>query len=60
MDREEPGGFQGGREWRAAISRYKLIYIKWVNKNLLQSTGTIFNILGQTIMGKNTYTCSTS
>lgn len=32
MDREEPGGFQGGREWRATISKYKLIYIKWVNR----------------------------
>lgn len=34
MDREEAGGFQGGREWRAGTGRYKLVHTKWVNKNL--------------------------
>lgn len=60
MDREETGGFQGGREWRAGTGRYKLVHTKWVNKNLLYNTGTTLNILGQAIMGRNIYTCSTS
>ena len=60
MDREQNGGCQGEGEWRAGIGRYKLVYIKWVNKDLLSHTGTRFSIQGHTIMGKNIYTCSTS
>ena len=36
------------------ISRCKLLYTEWIdNKILLCSTGTVFNILWQTIIGKN-------
>ena len=41
-------------EWEFRISRCKLVYIGWINnKVLLYSTGTTFNILGYTMMGKN-------
>ena len=37
----------GGRlDWEFGISRYKLLYIGWINSNvLLYTQGTIFNIL---------------
>lgn len=54
------GGCQGEGEWGAGISRYKLVYIKWVNKGLPIHTGARFSIPGHTVTGKNTYTCSTS
>ena len=33
------GGGGGGMEWEFGISRCKLVYIEWVNKVLLYSTG---------------------
>ena len=36
----------GGKDWEFGVSRCKLLYIEWINnKDLLYSTGTIFNIL---------------
>ena len=33
-------GFGGGMEWEVGVSRYILLYIKWIsNKVLLYSTG---------------------
>ena len=37
---EQTCGCQGGRmDWEFGISRYKLLYIEWINKVLLYSTG---------------------
>jgi len=35
-----------GMEWELGISRYKLVYIEWMNSKVLLCTaqGTIFNI----------------
>ena len=36
----------GGRlDWEFGISRYKLLYIEWINNKVLYSTGHIVNIL---------------
>ena len=47
----------GGRiDWETGVSRCKLLYIEWINKQvLLYSQGTIFSILRQTIMEKNIF-----
>ena len=35
----------GGRVWAFGISRYKLLYIEWINNKVLCiAQGTIFNI----------------
>ena len=50
-------------EWEVGISRCKPVYTGWINnKVLLYSTGSIFNILSETIIEKNiknVYTCIT-
>ena len=33
------GGSGGGKDWVLGITRYKLVYIGWINKLLLYSTG---------------------
>ena len=33
-----------GRDWEFGISRCKLLYIEWVNKVLLYSTGKLYSI----------------
>ena len=30
-------------DWELGISRYKLVYIEWINKSLLCSTGLLFS-----------------
>ena len=32
-------GAGGGMEWEVGVSRYKLLYIEWISKVLLYSTG---------------------
>ena len=32
-------GYGGGKDWEFAISRYELLYIGWINKVPLYSTG---------------------
>ena len=37
---------EGGMAWESEISRYKLLYMGWINNKVpLYGTGTIFNIL---------------
>ena len=31
----QEGGGGGGKDWEFGISRYKLIYIKWINNKVL-------------------------
>ena len=47
----------GGRiDWETGVSRFKLLYIEWINKQvLLYSQGTIFSILWQIIMENNIF-----
>ena len=57
----EGGG--GGMDWEFGISRHKLLYIKWINKVLLYSTGNhiqypVINHMEKN-MKKNVYTCIT-
>ena len=33
------GGVSGGKDWESGVSRCKLLYIGWINKVLLYSTG---------------------
>ena len=33
------GWGRGGIDWEFGVSRYKLLYIEWINKVLLYSTG---------------------
>ena len=40
-----PKGKGGGIRQKFVISRYQLLYMKWINKVLLHSRGTVFNIL---------------
>ena len=35
----QEGGGERGMDWEFGISRYKLLYIGWINKVLLYSTG---------------------
>ena len=37
------GGGGRGMDWELGISRYKLVYIEWINKSLLCSTGLLFS-----------------
>ena len=32
-------GIRGGMDWEGGVSRCKLLYIEWINKVLLYSTG---------------------
>ena len=31
-------GFGGGMEWEAGVSRYKLLYLQWINNKVLQNS----------------------
>ena len=57
----EGGG--GGMDWEFGISRHKLLYIKWINKVLLYSTGNYIQYPGINHNGKeykkNIYICIT-
>ena len=40
VDAKDGGGFEGGMGWEFGVSRYKLLYIIWINNTiLLYSTG---------------------
>jgi len=39
-------GIGGGMEWEFGISRWNLLYIGWINKILLYSTGKYIEYLG--------------
>ena len=38
-------GIGGRMEWEVGISRCKFLYMEWISKVLLYSTGNYFNIL---------------
>ena len=57
-------GGGGGMDWEFGISRCKLLYIEWINKVLLYSTGNYFqypviNHKGKEYIKKNIYMCIT-
>ena len=62
MPRRRGGG--GGMDWEFGISRCKLVYIEWINKVLLYSTGNyiqypVINYNGKEYEKEYIYICIT-